>query len=82
MSAKTKIAVALIVAIAGIIGGGAAYTFDFSTNTDIDNSETNVSGDTVFNTFLDPDEVIEAGLDILCNMTNIPEGYEEACAER
>ena len=79
MSAKTKVAVALIVAIAGIIGGGAAYTFDFSTNTD--NSETNISGD-VFNTLIDPDDVVDAGLDVLCKMSTIPDDYVEVCAGR
>ncbi len=73
---KAKVIVPIIVAIIGIIGGGAAYSFDFSSTTtgDTDNSQTTIinEGDTIINEAVDVvvddifDDLIDRGYDFYC----------------
>lgn len=83
---QVGIPVAIITVIAGIAGG--SYAFDFSQtttddhSTNINSTETSISGDTnIYQDFKDEviDQVTLAGI---CLQDVIPEEYRKACEER
>lgn len=75
---KTKVVIALIGLLTAIIGGGAAISFDFSSN-----SETNIGGDTIFNNLVDLDVIRDIGediaYDVVCGVEPIPDNYISLC---
>jgi len=79
MDKKKSVGVLMILATA-IAGGSYAISLDFS-NTMNQISGDTISGDTFIGGLLDEKKIAEAGLDIVCNLANIPEGYEETCKE-
>ncbi len=75
---KKKSAGVLMLLATAIAGGSYAISLDFS--------ETNISGDTISgDTFigglLDEKAIAEAGLDIVCNLENIPNDMIQTCEE-
>ncbi len=74
---KKKSAGISILALATALGAGS-YALDFS-QTSI--SGDTISGDTFIGGLLDEKKIAEAGLDIVCNLENIPSDMTETCKE-
>ncbi len=77
MDKKKSVGVLMLLATA-IAGGSYAISLDFS-NTMI--SGDTISGDTFFGGLLDEKAIAEAGLDIVCNLENIPKDMKQTCEE-
>ena len=63
MTSKTKTIIAIIVAVAGLGGGGTFLAIDMSSNTNIQ-GDTIIEGDNFISNLVDPEEIAEAGLPV------------------
>ncbi len=61
-----------------IAGGSYAISLDFSETTI---SGDTISGDTFIGGLFDEKKIAEAGLDIVCNLENIPKDMIQTCEE-